>query len=251
MSTYLVLNWKMHPATEKEAKKLFTLTKTLTEKRKDLHTVVAPPSVFLRALREGYGGKKLTFAAQSGRAETTGAYTGSISLAQTYDAGARYAIIGHAERRAAGETNEDTRAQVSVAYTLGMTPILCIGERERSAENAHLAFIREQIRAGLTDVPQTKISNLVIAYEPVWAIGAKESMVPHQMHEMAVFIRKTLNDLYGPRAMNTPILYGGSIDELSAADMLTLGDVRGLLVGRASVDAVKLAALIEHIPHLT
>ena len=249
MTVTLILNWKMHPASEKEAKLLFTATKALADKRKDLHLIVAPPSVFLANLRRGYTGKKVFFASQSGRAEMTGAHTGSVSLSQLSNAGARYAIIGHAERRAEGETNEDTRAQVSSAYTLGMIPVLCVGERERSPDNTHLTYVREQLRIGFADIPQTKISSMIIAYEPVWAIGATHSMEARQMHEMAVFIRKTLNELYGPRAMNASVLYGGSIDEHSAADMIALGDVRGLLVGRASVDVSKLTALIESIPH--
>lgn len=243
----MVLNWKMNPATEKEALSLFLSTKKITEKIKDVHVIVAPPAVFLSKIDSTYKGKKISFAVQSARAEASGPYTGSIALSQAASVGARYAIIGHAERRAAGETNEDTRAQVVSAYALSMTPILCVGEKTRTPDNDHLQFIREQLRVGCTDVPATKIASIIIAYEPVWAIGATKPMAPHEMHEMAVFIRKTLHELYGPRAMNAPILYGGSIDEVSAPSMLTLGDVKGLLVGRASIDVAKLQALMESI----
>ena len=128
-----------------------------------------------------------------------------------------------------------------------MIPILCVGEKERTEDNAHLKGIREQLRVGCTDVPATKIATIVIAYEPVWAIGTSRALAPHEMHEMAVFIRKVLHELYGPRAMSAPILYGGSIDETSAPQMLALGDVKGLLVGRSSVDRTKLQSLIQNI----
>ncbi|MDB5187936.1 MAG: triosephosphate isomerase, triosephosphate isomerase [Candidatus Kaiserbacteria bacterium] len=247
MSILVVLNWKMHPASQKEAQSLFAATRQYTEKVKDIHVIVAPPVVYLGKLRSAYKGKKISFAVQSARADAVGAFTGSTSMTQAQNVGAHYAIIGHAERRAEGETNDDTRREVAAAYALGMTPILCIGEKTRSGENEHFAFIREQLRIGCTDVPATKIANIIIAYEPVWAIGATKPMAPHEMHEMAVFIRKTLHELYGPRAMNASILYGGSIDDSSAPAMLKLGDVKGLLIGRASVDQAALKTLVESI----
>jgi triosephosphate isomerase len=235
----------MNPEKVTDAVALFTFTKNLAQKTKHITIILAPSILHFVTLRRMYKGSKLRFAIQSARAEITGAHTGNVSLNQACNSGASYAIIGHAERRAQGETNDDVRQQISVAYGLGMIPILCIGETKRSGENEHLLFIREQLAVGCRDIPPTKIGSIVIAYEPVWAIGGKKPMEPHDMHEMAIFIRKTLNELYGPRAMQATILYGGSIDEMSVGPMLEMGDVAGLLVGRASIDATVLPFIIQ------
>ena len=237
----------MHPATSAEAKALFDATKKIAEKSKQVSIVVAPPSLYVYDLAHAYKGKRIAFAIQSARAEKVGAFTGTISLAQARDAGASYAIIGHAERRAVGETNDDTRTQVATALALKMTPILCVGELVREESGEHFSFIKEQLRMGFADVSATKIATVVIAYEPEWAVGALEAMTPRGMHEMAIFIRKTMVGIYGKQGMKAVILYGGAINETNAEAMLRDGDVDGLLVGRASSDAKEIAMVIEPI----
>lgn len=237
----------MHPSTFAEAKNLFDATKKIADKSKNVSIVVAPPSLYMRDLAYAYKGKKITFAIQSARAEEVGAFTGSISLTQARDVGASYAIIGHAERRAVGESNDDTRTQVATALALKMTPILCVGEQTRDESGEHFTFIKEQLRAGFADVSATKIASVIIAYEPVWAVGALEAMTPRDMHEMAIFIRKTMVGIYGKQGMKAVILYGGAVNATNAEAMLLYGDVDGLLVGRASADAKEFAILIETI----
>lgn len=247
MKSILIANWKMNPQTFREAKTLFDATRKAAESSKGVAIMVAPPSIFLRELAMGYKGKKLSFAAQNAHFQKDGAYTGEISMPQVKDSKAGAVIIGHAERRAMGETNEDARAKVNAALAQKLQPIFCVGEHERSAGGEHFLFIKEQLRIGLRDVSPGNLNKIVIAYEPVWAIGASESMNPRQMHEMAIFIRKSLVGSHGEKALKMQILYGGSVDETNARDMLYDGDVQGLLVGRASTDAAKLSALVKSL----
>ncbi|MEK7601076.1 MAG: triose-phosphate isomerase [Patescibacteria group bacterium] len=245
MKSIVVANWKMNPATFKEAKKLFEATRKAAESAKNVAIVVAPPAIFLRELSVGYKGKRLSFAVQNAHYEAGGAFTGEVSMSEARDAKCSSVIIGHAERRGMGESNEDTRKKVAVALAIGLTPVLCVGERTRSQSGEHFEFVREQLVAGFADVPPAKIPRVVIAYEPVWAIGAERPMNARDMHEMAIFIRKTIVDRYGQGGMNLKILYGGSIDESNAGEMMRNGDVNGLLVGRVSTDAAKFTALVS------
>ena len=239
----IVANWKMHPQTAREALQLFAATKKAVEKTKSITLVVAPPAIFLRDVSKGHRGR-IAFAVQSARAEEEGAFTGSISMAQAKDARASYAIAGHAERRVAGESDADARTQVAAALALGMTPILCVGEKERGHDGAYFRLVRAQLRAALEGVKPAHIKKIIIAYEPVWAIGAPAPMSPRDMHEMAIFIRKSVVELFGQAAMDIRILYGGAIDDTTASAMMREGDVAGLLVGRASADAKECAALL-------
>jgi triosephosphate isomerase len=247
MKSIVVANWKMNPQTMREAKRLFEATKKAVEGVKTVSVVVAPPSIFLRELATNYKGRRASFAAQNAHFQKDGAYTGEISMIQVKDSRASAVIIGHAERRAMGETNEETRAKVNAALVQKLQPILCIGEHKRSGSGEHFLFIKEQLRAALHDVLPGNLSKLLIAYEPVWAIGATEAMSPRQMHEMTIFIRKMLVGSHGEKAMKIKILYGGSIDEDNAREMITEGEVQGLLVGRASTDPIKFTALIRSL----
>src|SRR3989338_419872 len=168
-------------------------------------------------------------------------------MAQVRDTKARFVLVGHAERRAAGEGDDDTRVQAASALSLSLTPIVCVGERERSAAGEHLLFVRSQLRAAFGDVAYEMVQKCIVAYEPIWAIGASEAMPPRQMHEMAIFIRKTIHELRGERGQDLKVLYGGAVDDSNARSMLSEGDVAGLLVGRASTNAEEFAALIRAI----
>lgn len=247
MKSLIVANWKMNPPSMREAKKLLEATKRAVEHTHGISVVVAPPALYLRELRAAYHGKKITFAAQNAHAEAGGAFTGEISMRQVKDSHASYVLIGHAERRAAGETNEDTRKKIAAALAAGLIPIFCIGEASRSGDGEYFEFVRTQIQIGLGDTPSTKISHIVIAYEPVWAIGAESAMSPRDMHEMAIFIRKTIVDQHGAGGHVVKILYGGSIEEKNASAMLAHGDVDGLLAGRSSADPERITLLLEAI----
>ena len=247
MKSIVVANWKMNPGSMKEAKKLFEATKKAADVSRNVTIIVAPPAIFLRELSGAYKGKKLSFAIQNAHFDQDGAHTGENSLAQAADAKAQYVIVGHAERRAAGETNEDTEKKVVAALAQKMTPILCVGETTRSHDGEHFDYVREQLAVALSQVPPAKLSKILIAYEPVWAIGAVAPMTPRDMHEMNIFIRKAIVDQHGQAGMNIRILYGGSIDETNALNIVRDGDVHGLLVGRASTDAKKFASLVQSL----
>lgn len=231
----------------KEAKELVSVTKDALQWAKGVSVVIAPPNIFLRELAASVRKGRITFAAQNAHYEEGGAFTGEISLPQVKDAKTAYVIVGHAERRALGETNEDTRKKVAAALTIGLTPILCIGEAARTASGEHFVFVKDQLRVGLSDVPQGKLSKILIAYEPVWAIGASSAMNPHDMHEMSIFIKKTLVEKFGESGHNMRVLYGGAVDATNAVDMLRNGDVAGFLVGRASADITKCKELIRAV----
>ena len=167
MNSIVVANWKMNPGTLKEAKVLFEATRKAVDTTKGVSVIVAPPAIFLRDLSRSYKGRRITFAAQNAHFEQGGSFTGETSLAQARDAKATAVIVGHAERRAGGETNDDTRKKVSAAIVAQLTPILCVGEQKRAQGGEHFTTIKEQLRAGLADVPAAKLSKMIIACEPV------------------------------------------------------------------------------------
>ncbi len=238
----LVLNWKMNPNTLKEAFVLLAETKKGLL-RKKITAIVAPPSVFLADMARKKG--TLHVAAQHIHAAEFGSHTGDIAASQVVSVGARYVLIGHAERRALGETNEDVGKKVVAALAAHLVPIVCIGEGARDAQGHYLETIKTQLEVALRDVLKTKAKQLLIAYEPVWAIGATKPMSTHEMHEMTIYIRKLLFAKFGKSGMTIPVLYGGSIDGDSAHDMMHHGEVDGLLVGRASSDATKMRELFD------
>lgn len=247
MKALIVANWKMNPQSLKEAKKLLEVTKKAIAGTRTVSVIIAPPSLYLQPLIASTKSKQINFAAQNTHFEKEGAHTGEISLGQVKDVKAQYVLVGHAERRAQGETNEDVRKKVAGALAHSLTPILCIGEKERNSAGDHFVVIREQLHVGLKDVLTQKLSKLLIAYEPVWAIGASRAMSPNDMHEMSIFIRKSLVERFGEQGHTVPILYGGAVDATTAAPMLRDGDVKGLLVGRASTQLTGLVELIRAV----
>lgn len=250
MKSLIVANWKMNPGTWKEAKKLFEETKRMAVLTKGLTVIVAPPSIFLRdiaALQSSQKGKSrnVALAAQHVHFEKSGSLTGEISIPQVQDTKATYVIVGHAERRAMGETDLDVAKKIKALLEAKMTPIFCIGEKERTPAGEHFTLVREQLRAGLQFVSPAQIGKIIIAYEPVWAIGAAHPMQPRDMHEMSIFIRKMLVEKYGGLGMNNGVLYGGAVDAANAVSMLRDGDIKGFLVGRASVEAKSFVELLR------
>lgn len=247
MKALIVANWKMNPPSLKDAKALLAVTKRVAASLRDITLIVAPPAIYLQPLAARARTGRTAFAIQNAHAAEGGAHTGETSMQQAKDVKATYVIVGHAERRAAGENDATIKAKVAAAFSLGLTPILCIGEESRGAGAEHFAVVRDQLHAALDGLPTNKISKLVVAYEPVWAIGATKAMQPPQMHEMSIFIRKAVVEKFGEAGHGVKVLYGGSIDAANAARMLQDGDVRGLLVGRASTDANGFAELLRAV----
>lgn len=236
----VVANWKMNPETSSEAVKLFEGIKGGASKLKNVDTVIAPPFVFLPAVAQKYRGNKIAFAAQNVSQEKNGSYTGEISVAMLKDLNVDYVIVGHSERRAIGETNEMVNKKIKMALTNGLSAILCIGEHERDSSAEYLSFLKEELTVGLQSISKAQLKHLVIAYEPLWAIGKSkdDAMRPEQVHEMVIFIRKILVEQFGkPAAMAVSVLYGGSVEAENAEELLKHGEVSGFLVGHASLQA--------------
>ncbi len=242
----IVGNWKMNPTTQEEAKRLYKSAKKVSDKLKNVTVVACPPFVYIPTLLKSKKESSVAVGAQDSYFETQGSYTGEVSPLMLKDLGVSYVIIGHSERRIKGETNELISNKVNVALEADLNVILCVGEKERNENGSHLEFLKEQIKNSLNKVHKKNISKLLVAYEPVWAIGAKEAMSPENIYEMTIFVKKVLSDMYGhDQAISTPVLYGGSVNFRNALDIFVKGQVDGLLVGRESVNSDGFAELLK------
>lgn len=247
----IVANWKMNPASFPEAKKLFTAIKKTASASTKYKIILTPPALYLEMLAKSYRGKAIAFGAQNVHWEDTGSYTGEISALMAKRAGASYVLVGHAERRHLGESNDDTRKKVAAVVRSKMTPILCIGESERDERGHYLLHVREQLRIGLQEIGKADVKKVAVAYEPVWAIGQEDAMDAHEMHQMSLYIRKVLLEHFGQAASSIPILYGGSVNESAELAILYDSEVQGLVLGRASADAKTFTTLMKSIAEHT
>jgi triosephosphate isomerase (TIM) len=242
----IIANWKMNPLTEKEAEKLWKgITKNTPPLRKTL-IVICPPVIYLEKLKKL--SRKVILGVQDAFWGDTGAFTGEVSSEMLYLAGSRYVILGHSERRARGETDRDINKKVKSSLASGLSPILCVGENVRDEEHGYFNYVKDQLEAGLQGVVKNSIKNIIVAYEPVWAISStpgRRDASPEDSSEMAIFIRKVLSDKFGREASRVKIVYGGSVNDRDAEGFLRLGGVDGLLVGRASLNAEKFASIIK------
>lgn len=247
--TVVVANWKMHPKTLADARKLFSAIKKIASSARGARVVMCPPVPYLASLREAYRGKSVVWGAQDVFWGTVGAHTGSVSAPMLKSAGASYVIVGHSERRALGETNEDVAKKAHAAMGEGMTAIVCVGERERDAQGGYLGFIQSQLGVVLRNFQKHQLKHLVVAYEPLWAIGKthKDALDPHGVHEMSLYIRKLLVERYGQvLARRVPIIYGGSVEQENAQALLEEGNSNGFLVGHASLDPKAFSEILKH-----
>src|SRR6185436_14411528 len=210
--------------------------------------VIAPPFTSLAAAAETAKGSIVGVAAQNMHWEREGAFTGEISAAMIHGAGARLAIIGHSERRTLfGETNDTVNRKTHAAITGGLVPIVCIGEAlDQRDRNETLAVLDRQIKDGLDRVTGEQLSRIVLAYEPVWAIGTGRNATPAQAGEAHFHIRQRLKQWFGLDASERcRILYGGSVKPDNIAKLIAEPDVDGALVGGASLDPKSFFAIIS------
>lgn len=237
----------MNPESLEKARTLFeSIERGLTRKSKA--TVIICPSFIHITPLASLPKRKVLVGAQDVSFETKGAFTGGVSAAMLRDSGVTHVIVGHSERRAQGETDEMVNKKALAVLKEGLTPIICIGEAVRDDDGHYLAFIKNQLETALVGVSKKELSSIIIAYEPVWAIGATEAMVPRTIHEMTIFIRKTIVDHYKLKmVVSVPILYGGSVDPINTRGILTEGDVDGLLVGRQSLETQSFLSIIISI----
>lgn len=242
----IVANWKMNPVTFTEAKKIVEATKRAASRARGVSVVVCPPAIYLAALRKG--SRAMAFGVQDIGAHEAGAFTGEISAEMARNSGATVAIVGHSERRRLGESNAVVAKKVAAALAAKLTPILCIGENIRDAGGDYLSVVRAQIMEGLAEVSTPLVPKVIIAYEPVWAIGKKagDAILPADLHEMSIFIKKVIAErIDRAKALNVTILYGGSVEPENAHALLTSGDVDGFLVGHTSLDTTEFPLVIK------
>ncbi len=238
-SRLLVANWKMNPRTRAEAKELILAVKKQARVPSGVEVVIAPPHVYLDEVEKVIRGK-FSLGAQAVSGEKMGAFTGSVSAGMLQSVGVTYCIVGHSERRAQGETDSEVEKQLTSLLKSGITPILCVGERERDTHGKYFGVVEAQLRSALRVFPGSRLAQLVIAYEPIWAIstatpGARVA-TPDDAHEMIIFIRKILTDLFGrTQAGKVRILYGGSVDQKNSTALLAHSGAQGFLVGGASL----------------
>lgn len=242
----IVANWKAYVEDVEKAKKLRALGKRLSAKKRT-RLVLAPPAPFLSLLARGPA-SRLSYAIQDVSATSGGAQTGEITARAAAAAGASYAIVGHSERRARGETDAVIAEKLTHALAQGLTPILCIGERTRDREGRYLAFVREELSVALEVLAPKDRGKVIIAYEPIWAIGktAADAIRPTDLTEMVLYIRKVLAELLpGKSAVQAQVLYGGSVESTGVRDLAAETGVDGFLVGHASVDPAMFSALVR------
>jgi triosephosphate isomerase len=232
-------NWKMNL----DRAAAVALAAAIAERSKSIAAadlVIFPPSVYIDAVRAVLAGSSVAYGAQNMYHEPNGAFTGELSAAMLADLGCRYVILGHSERRhILGETDEAVNKKTRSALAAGLVPIVCVGEllAEREAGQT-AAVIRRQVEGSLAGLSAAEVAGLVIAYEPVWAIGTGRVATPEQAEEVHKDLRTILSDRYNrATAEAVRILYGGSVKASNAAELLAQGDVDGALVGGASLKA--------------
>ena len=210
--------------------------------------ILCVPYTHLPAALKAAKGVKVAIGAQNCHEEAAGAYTGEVSCRMLADLGVKYVIVGHSERRAmCGETDEQVNKKLLAALSCGLRPILCVGEplnvREAGAE---LDYVRVQLKMALKGVDERSLRHVVIAYEPIWAIGTGRVATPEQADRVGETIRDTLRSVYGARAARgVSILYGGSVSPENAQQLFSMPDVDGGLIGGASLDADSLRAIAD------
>jgi triosephosphate isomerase len=242
-------NWKMNKNLQEGLAFIDALQVALADNDKiNCEVIVGTPFIHLASVSGAISNKKLNVAAQNCADKASGAYTGEVSAAMIASTGAKYVILGHSERRAYyGETDAILKEKVLLALANELKPIFCIGEvlEEREA-NKQEVVVKSQIENALFNLSAEDFSKIVLAYEPVWAIGTGKTATPAQAQEMHAFIRKTIAEKYGKEvADNTSILYGGSANAGNAKELFSNPDVDGGLIGGASLEVDKFMPIIE------
>jgi triosephosphate isomerase len=249
MKKLIVANWKMNPSSEKEALDLISKISVISRKNKNIEIVVCPPFPFLYIYKK-LKIKNIKLGSQNIFYESEGSFTGQVSHKMLSSLGVSYVIVGHSESRLQGDTNDIVNKKIFGALKARINPVLCIGEDDREDHTKYLNFIKEQIHECLLQIPKNKIKDIIIAYEPLWAIGkdAKREATKDEFIETKILIKRILSDMYGFKiASSVRILYGGSVSGDNSLSFIKDGEADGLLVGRNSLSAGKLEDILESI----
>ena len=244
--TLIAGNWKMNK-TPSETKDFMVNFKAIMPKGRWCDIALCVPAVDIPAAVRAMRETRVGIGAENCNANPSGAYTGEIAANMLVDAGCKYVILGHSERRAMGETDKEVNAKVLAAIEAGLIPIVCCGESLEQRESGVTdEWITMQIKLALQGVPEEKIRRLVIAYEPIWAIGTGRTATPEQAEAVCEHIRTVVRKLYGSKnARATTIHYGGSMNDKNAYELLAQPDIDGGLIGGASLVPEKFVKIIE------
>jgi len=248
----IVGNWKMNPTTLDEAQKIARKIKRIAPTLTSTEVVIAPPYPFMTSCGGRGIMKHFHLGSQSVSIQIdSGPFTGEVSAPMLKDIGVEYVIIGHSEQRARGESDATVSVKTKIVLDAGLVPVVCVGEISRDETGAYLDVLKEQIKNSLADIAQKFAADIVLAYEPVWAIGAPEPMKNEDIHESSIFVKKVFSDIFGPDAgIKVKILYGGSVNYRNAPDIISIGKVDGLLVGRESVNAPGFVELLKAVDNI-
>jgi len=232
-------NWKMNTLPAEGVELAEGVVAKRAQVSNEVNFIVCPPFTHLARVAEALKGSNIALGAQNCAAEAKGAYTGEVSASMIAALGCEYVILGHSERRQYyGETSETLNKKMAQAYANGLTPIYCVGENlEEREAGKHFDVVKAQIEEVVYNLTAEQFAKLVIAYEPVWAIGTGKTATAEQAQEIHVHIRKVLAAKFGKAAENTAILYGGSCKPSNAAEIFAKEDVDGGLIGGAALKA--------------
>jgi len=241
---YIAANWKMHKTVAEAGAFVDALLPRIAATQHDV--VICPPFTALTAVVERRYGTAVKVAAQNMHEADSGAFTGEVSAPMLVELDVEAVVLGHSERRQHfGETDEALARKLPAALAAGLEPILCVGESEQARDADQTEGVLErQLQADLADVEDERLAEVVVAYEPIWAIGTGRTATPEQAQEACGFIRDVLRERGGP-ADAVRILYGGSVKPANAAELLAQEDIDGALVGGASLDPDEFAAIVE------
>jgi triosephosphate isomerase len=238
-------NWKMHK-TRAQAEEYIQALLPRVSAVDGVDVAICVPFTALEAMVDSARGSRVEVYAQNSHQEPEGAFTGEVSVAMLSEVGVQGVVLGHSERREHfGETDRALALKVPVALAAGLSPILCVGETEGERDNDDTdRKLRQQIKDDLAGVANEQLADVVIAYEPIWAIGTGRVASPEQVQEAIAFIRALVGDRDKRAAESVRILYGGSVKPENAAELMALNDVNGALVGGASLQAESFAQIV-------
>lgn len=252
MSFIFVGNWKMNPVSSIDAKNLFGSYKKIAKKfaRRKISLVACPSAPHLGLFLGAKKPKNLFLGAQDAFFEKSGAFTGEISPVALYGVGANYLILGHSERRRMGENIDAISKKIKLALKTKFTVIVCVGEQQRDSEGEFWHQLRSEIEDVISNVSKNDLKNVIIAYEPVWAVGeeSKGAMSGEDLRETVLFIKKVVSQNYfGNVVKSLKVLYGGSVLPENARNLKEVGGVNGFLVGRESLIPKEIERILDEI----
>lgn len=244
----IIGNWKLNPQTIKAATELAANTVKECRTKGDVQVAVAPAMIHLTEVAKKIKRSNVALAAQSVSFFDGGAHTGDISAAQLKDAGVSFVIVGHSERRADEVSDDDVRKKVVTVLKAGCTPVVCIGEKERDTNGNFFSAIEKQIKSLTAVFTATEMKKIVIAYEPIWAIGTGQTATVEDVKEMQLFIYSVLTKAFDRNvAGKVKLLYGGSVKPHNSKELHEHGGMNGFLVGGASLKAKDFGEIVKAV----